>query len=238
MNLSAANAPTPATPSRPVAHSDMAAPTPLQQALAAQLHDARLVLTPLPGTPIQLWLLDAAPLRRAFSDDEVHRIQNEPLYWCFCWASGLVMAQWLLQHPEKVRGQTWLDFGAGSGVVAIAAAMAGAKRVIACDIDPLARQACAANAAANGVTLELSDDFDIAPACDGIVAADVLYDRANLPWLDLFVQTAGQVVVADSRVRDFQHPHYRRIAQMEATTWPDLDESPEFRRVSLYQSPA
>lgn len=207
---------------------------PLQHALSQQLHDARLVLTHLPNSPIQLWLLDAAPLRRAFTDAEVQRIQNEPLYWCFCWASGQVMAQWLLEHPDRVRGKTLLDFGAGSGVVAIAAALAGAARVIACDIDPLARQACVANAAANGVTLEICDNFDTAPKADWIVAADVLYDRANLCWLDRFAQAAGEVMVADSRVRDFQHPHYQRLGQAPATTWPDLEESAEFRHVSLY----
>lgn len=206
----------------------------LQRALSAQLHDARLVLTPLPDLPIQLWLLDAAPLRRAFTDEEVQRIQQEPLYWCFCWASGLVMAQWLLKHPERIRGKTLLDFGAGSGVVAIAAALAGAARVIACDIDPLARQACLANAAANGVHLEISDDFETAPATDWIVAADVLYDRANLSWLDRFGQTASHILIADSRVRDFRHPLYQRIAHSPATTWPDLGESPEFRQVTLY----
>lgn len=207
---------------------------PLQQALSHQLHDAYLVLTPLPDSPIRLWLLDAAPLRRAFTDEEVQRIQNEPLYWCFCWASGQVMAQWLLAHPERVRGKTLLDFGAGSGVVAIAAALAGAARVIACDIDPLARQACLANAAANGVTLEIADNFDTAAATDWIVAADVLYDRTNLSWLDRFAQSTAQVLIADSRVRNFQHPHYQRLAQYPATTWPDLDESPEFRHVTLY----
>lgn len=218
------------------AHAPLAGPAlqALQEALSAQLHDARLVLTALPDLPIQLWLLDAAPLRRTFTDEEVQRIQNEPLYWCFCWASGLVMAQWLLKHPERISGKTLLDFGSGSGVVAIAAALAGAAKVVACDIDPLARQACLANAAANGVALTISDDFETAPAADWIVAADVLYERANLSWLDRFGQSAAQVLIADSRVRHFRHPLYQRMAQHPATTWPDLDESAEFRQVTLY----
>ncbi|THT99342.1 methyltransferase [Lampropedia puyangensis] len=210
---------------------------PLQATLSAQLHDAQLKLTPLPGTPLQLWLLDPAPMRRAFTDEEVQRIQQEPLYWCFCWASGLVMAQWLLNHPERVQGKTVLDFGAGSGVVAIAAAYAGAAKVVACDIDPLARQACLANAAANGISLEITERFAIpATPYDWILAADVLYERSNLRWLSTFSEAASQVLVADSRVRDFHHPHYQRIAQHEATTCPDLDESPQFRHVSLYHA--
>ena len=130
-----------------------------------------------------------------------------------------------------------LAFGAGSGVAAIAAAKAGAAEVVACDLDPLALQACRANAALNGVALEVSADFFAeADRFDVILVADVLYDRANLPLLDAFLTRGRQVLVADSRVRDFSHPPYRRIAAMEASTWPDLDESPAFRRVSLYHA--
>ena len=162
---------------------------------------------------------------------------DEPPYWCFCWASGLVLARWLAEHPQWVRGKTVLDFGAGSGVAAIAAARAGAAEVVACDLDPLALQASRANAALNGVALEVSADFFAeADRFDVILVADVLYDRANLPLLDAFLTRGRQVLVADSRVRDFSHPPYRRIAAMEASTWPDLDESPEFRRVSLYHA--
>lgn len=209
----------------------------LQHTLRSLLHDARLLATPLPGTDLRLWLLDAARMHRPFTPDEIRRVMDEPPYWCFCWASGLVLARWLAEHPQWVRGKTVLDFGAGSGVAAIAAARAGAAEVVACDLDPLALQASRANAALNGVALEVSADFFAeADRFDVILVADVLYDRANLPLLDAFLTRGRQVLVADSRVRDFSHPPYRRIAAMEASTWPDLDESPEFRRVSLYHA--
>jgi predicted nicotinamide N-methyase len=215
----------------------MTAPPALQAALSTLLGDAQLNAATLPGTDLKLWLIDADNMDRAFNPEETRRILQEPPYWCFCWASGLVLARWLAEHPEWVRGKRVLDFGAGSGVVAIAAAKAGALEVVACDLDPLAIEACRANAALNNVTLSYSADFFAeADRFDLIIVADVLYDRANLPLLDQFLSRGRQALVADSRVRDFQHPLYQRLGIWEACTWPDLAEPTEFRFVSLYHA--
>ncbi len=215
----------------------MNAPAALQQALTELLGDASLTAEALPGTDIRLWLIDAANMDRAFSPEETRRILEEPPYWCFCWASGLVLARWLADRPEWVRGKRVLDFGAGSGVAAIAAARAGAAEVVACDLDPLALAACRANAELNGVQLNYSDDFFAeTDRYDLVVVADVLYDRANLPLLDQFLSRGQVALVADSRVRDFNHPLYQRLDILDACTWPDLAEPAEFRRVSLYHA--
>lgn len=215
----------------------MTPPAALQAALADLLGDARLGAETLPGTDIRLWLIDAANMDRAFSPEETRRILEEPPYWSFCWASGLVLARWLAENPERVRGKRVLDFGAGSGVAAIAAAKAGAAEVVACDLDPLALAACRANAELNGVQLGYSTDFFAEPdRYDLIIVADVLYDRANLPLLDHFLSRGREALVADSRVRDFQHSLYSRLEILDACTWPDLAEPAEFRRVSLYHA--
>ena len=215
----------------------MTPPASLQQALNQLLGDARLSAETLPGADLRLWLIDAQNMDRAFSPEETRRILEEPPYWCFCWASGLVLARWLAERPEWVRGKRVLDFGTGSGVAAIAAAKAGALEVVACDLDPLALLACRANAALNGVELNYSADFFAeADRFDLIIVADVLYDRANLPLLDQFLSRGRQALVADSRVRAFQHPLYRRLGILEACTWPDLAEPAEFRHVSLYHA--
>ena len=215
----------------------MNAPVTLEGALGELLGDARLCIETLPDTELKLWLIDSANMDRAFSPEETRRILEEPPYWSFCWASGLVLARWLAERPEWVSGKRVLDFGAGSGVAAIAAAKAGAMEVVACDLDPLALQACRANAALNGVTLGYSEDFFAeADRYDLIIVADVLYDRANLPLLDQFLSRGREVLVADSRVRDFQHPLYERLDILDACTWPDLAEPAEFRRVSLYHA--
>ncbi|MFG0806425.1 class I SAM-dependent methyltransferase [Pseudomonas fluvialis] len=215
----------------------MSAPPALLQPLRQLLGDASLVAERLPGTDLTLWLIDAQNMDRAFSPEETRRILDEPPYWCFCWASGLAMARWLVEQPHWVQGKRVLDFGAGSGVAAIAAARAGAAEVVACDLDPLALQACRENAALNGVSLGYSADFFAeADRFDLILVADVLYDRANLPLLDHFLSRGQQALVADSRVKDFQHPRYQRLHMLEACTWPDLAEPQEFRQVSLYHA--
>ena len=209
----------------------------LQQSLSELLGDARLVATDLPGTALKLWLIDAHNMDRAFTPDETRRILYEPPYWAFCWASGLALARFLAEQPQWVKGKRVLDFGAGSGVAAIAAARAGALEVVACDLDPLALAACRANAQLNDVQLGYSSDFFAeADRFDLILVADVLYDRENLPLLDQFPTRGQQTLVADSRVRDFQHPLYRQLAMLKALTLPDLAEPHEFRNVSLYHA--
>ena len=96
-------------------------------------------------------------------------------------------------------------------------------------------QATQRNAQLNGVSLTLTDDyFGITGDVDLIIVADVLYDKDNFPWLERFVERAERVLIADSRVKNFAHPPYRQIECRDSCTLPDLDESAEFRDVSIY----
>ena len=142
-----------------------------------------------------------------------------------------------MHHPERVADRRVVDFGCGSGVVSIAAALAGAGEVIACDHDPFALEVTERNAALNGVRVQLASGFDsLAGPVELITAADVLYDRENLPWLNRFLRRADEVLVADSRLKSFNHPSYSEIARQVSVTVPDLDESSEFREVRVYLS--
>ena len=208
----------------------------LQATLATIIPGGRLTTLTLPDVPeIELLLLSPDYPRGKLSEAEMQRVMDNPLYWVFCWASGQVLARYLLDHPNWVSGRRVLDFGCGSGVVAIAAALAGAREVIACDIDPLALAATGINAHRNGVKLSLSDDyFAVAGELDIIIVADVLYDRENLPWLQRFAARAPRVLVADSRVKHFDYPPYVALSRRDSCTLPDLDESAEFRDVRIY----
>lgn len=208
----------------------------LTRRLRQVLPTARVELAALPDVPeLQLYLLNADFSNAALTPEEISAVLDYPAYWIFCWASGQVLARHLLDHPHWVRGRCVLDFGCGSGVAAIAAAKAGAARVIACDLDPDARLATATNARLNGVTVELADDFETVDATvDLILAADVLYDRSNLVWLDRFLHKAPQVLLADSRIKDLHAPGYRWLDRRTSTTWPDLDEFDDFRHVNFY----
>jgi predicted nicotinamide N-methyase len=211
-------------------------PADLAAALTALLGDACLSLQALPGSDLSLWLIDPANMARAFSPAETQRLLEAPPYWAFCWASGLALARWIVAHPEHVAGRQVLDFGSGSGIAGLAAARAGAARVVCCDLDPLALKACRANARANAVQIETLDDLHASTErFELILAADVLYDRANLPLLALLQTRAERILLADSRMRDLAHPGFTRITELQACTLPDLAEPDEFRRVALYQ---
>ena len=208
----------------------------LNQQLQQVLPSAARRITARPENPrIQLALLQGDYPQGELSAEEVRYCMDNPLYWVFCWASVQVLARLLPGRPDWVRGKRVLDFGCGSGVVAIAAALAGAREVIACDIDPLALEATQLNADLNGVALTLADDYEgVDGRLDLITAADVLYDHSNLHWLQRFSERSRRVLVADSRVKNFQHDQYREIERHASCTIPDLDESAEFRSVGVY----
>ena len=196
-----------------------------------------LSVTSLPLCPeISLVLLSSDYPRGKLDYDEMIAIMDTPAYWAFCWASGQVLGRYILTHPVEFKDKVILDFGTGSGVVAIAAKLAGAKRAIACDIDPDALDASAANAKLNGVSIELLDDIhNLQVDPDLIIAADVLYDRDNFPWIQSLPTLAQNILIADSRVDTGQLPGYQIIDRITATTIPDLDELKEFNDVRIYR---
>ncbi len=186
---------------------------------------------------ISLWLADPAIMAARLSEEVINAIFEEPAYWSFAWASGQALARKLLDNPDWVAGKTVLDFGCGSAVAGIAAAKAGAARVIACDLDPGALLAARANAELNQVELEyLNNFFALNEPVDVLLAADVLYDWENKPLLPVFLQKAARVIIADSRVRNFAEPGYHHTGTMQAVTFPDLGEFDEFKTVNFYDS--
>ena len=126
-----------------------------------------------------------------------------PPYWAFSWAGGQALARYLLDHPETVRGRTVLDFAAGCGIAAIAAHRAGARRVLAADIDPFAAAAATMNAQRNGATIEITTrDLIGAPgAWEVILAGDICYERptaeAVTAWLGTLAKAGALVLVGD-----------------------------------------
>jgi predicted nicotinamide N-methyase len=124
--------------------------------------------------PVELWQR---------TEQATGRPGLDPPFWAFAWAGGRALARYLLDHPEAVRGRRAIDVASGSGLVAIAAAKAGAAAVTAYDIDPLAAAAIAVNAEANGVTVPavcadvLNTDSLQAPAADLVLVADAFYEK-------------------------------------------------------------
>ncbi|MCG2580837.1 MAG: 50S ribosomal protein L11 methyltransferase [Marinobacter sp.] len=208
----------------------------LNHHLQKTLSRGRVAATRPAGCPqIALYLFDPSVLEGPLSHDEAQAVVAEPAYWSFCWASGQVLAAWILANPQRVAGKRVLDFGSGSGVVAIAAAKAGATEAIACDVDPAALDAAAANAQLNNVSVTLCGDWsERRGSIDLVTAADVLYDPENRPLLKAFRNAATEVLLADSRVKNLGDERYQRQTVIEGRTWPDLNEFEEFNQVRIY----
>jgi predicted nicotinamide N-methyase len=141
----------------------------------------RTAPAPVPYVP-ELVLYQATeltPLWRATAS-ELHGWDDSP-YWAFPWAGGQALARHLLDHPDVVAGRRVLDFATGSGLVAIAAARAGAASVAAADIDPFCRAAVLLNAHLNRVSLEFREEDPRgreAGELEVVLAGDVFYERA------------------------------------------------------------
>jgi predicted nicotinamide N-methyase len=152
------------------------------------------VLLHLAEEPIELWE----------RTEQERGGQLPPPFWAFAWAGGQALARYVLDHPDLVRGRTVFDLAAGSGLVAIAAARAGAASVTAVEVDPLAVAAIAINAAANdvSVSITLGDVLDgDAAGADVVLAGDVFYSRPMtervLPFLQRARAGGARVLMGD-----------------------------------------
>ena len=134
----------------------------------------------VPHAPeIALHLADEATALWQKTEDELGAIGLPPPFWAFAWAGGQALARHILDNPALVAGRRVLDFASGSGLVAIAAAKAGAASVEACEIDAFAIAAIALNASANGVevTPVNADLVGTDSGWDVVLAGDVSYER-------------------------------------------------------------
>jgi len=161
-------------------------------------------LLPTPHVPeISLHLADEATELWLKTEEQLGEMGLPPPFWAFAWAGGQALARYLLDNPETVRGRSVLDVASGSGLVAIAAAMAGASRVEANDIDAFAAEAVALNAAANGVEVaaRLGDLVGRDEGWDVVLAGDIFYERdiaaAMEAWLRALEGRGARVLIGD-----------------------------------------
>jgi predicted nicotinamide N-methyase len=163
-----------------------------------------------------------------------------PPYWGFAWPGGQALARYIIDNPERVKGSTVLDFGAGSGLVAIAAAKAGAACVVAAETDPLALAAIELNASANAVFIEPLgyDIIGTNARWDTILAGDMCYERPLaerlLPWLRALTKDGVHVLIADPGRNYFPKTGVTKLATYSVPTSLELEDR-AVRETSVYE---
>jgi predicted nicotinamide N-methyase len=176
---------------------------------------------------------------------EQGRTEQDPPFWAAAWPGGQALARYVLDHPDLVAGRTVLDLGAGSGLVAVAAVLAGATRVVASEVDRFGLAAIPENAALNGVTgIEPVGDLlgEGPPAVDVVLAGDVCYDRTMtervLPFLDAARAAGAEVLIGDPGRPYLPHDRLTEAAVHEVA---DADASATLparvRRTTVWRLP-
>jgi predicted nicotinamide N-methyase len=160
-------------------------------------------------------------------------------FWSFPWAGGQALARYLLDHPDVVAGRRVLDLAAGSGLVAIAAALAGAADVTANDIDPYAAAAQEMNAKANGVriTTLMADLLDSDTDAGVVLAGDVCYERElsdrMLAFLTRAQRRGADVLLGDPGRTYLPHEQLIEVASYDVPTTLVLEDQ-QTKRTTIW----
>jgi predicted nicotinamide N-methyase len=203
----------------------------------ARAHMQQLLEQHAPLRPVPLCPELRAHYAHALVDvwEAAERLAGQPLpapFWAYPWAGGIALARVLLDRPELTRNRRVLDFGAGGGVTACAAAMTGAARVVANDIDATALLVCAIAAAEQQLPVETMhadvcdapayvDDFDV------VLCSDLYYERHETPRQQSVLARArasgAEVLVADAGRTYFDDTGMELIASYEVPVPADLE---------------
>ena len=180
---------------------------------------------------------ELVPLWRK-TEEELATEGVPPPYWAFAWAGGQALARYVLDNGMQSRSV--LDFGSGSGLVAIAAAKAGADKVLAADIDPFAAAAIALNADANRVEIDITTEDMIGRdgGWDAILCGDMCYERPLaerlLAWLRERARAGAAIYLGDPGRSYFPGTGVEKLAVYNVPTTRELEDR-EIRETTVYR---
>ena len=198
--------------------------------------NAALIAPPLvPEIKLHL-ATEVVPLWRK-TEEELEQMGVPPPYWAFAWAGGQALARYLLDNPGIVGGKRVLDFGAGSGLVALAAARVGAASVLAADIDSFAIAAIKANAEANAlsVTVTAEDVIGSTDPYDVILVGDMCYERPLAERLMEWLKASpAQILLGDPGRSYFPKSGLERLALYNVQTTRELEDR-EIRETGVWR---
>jgi predicted nicotinamide N-methyase len=197
-------------------------------------------LLAVPHTPeIHLYLADEANALWEKTEEELGEMGLPPPFWAFAWAGGQALARYILDHPEITRGKRVLDFASGSGLVAIAAARAGAASVEASEVDEFALAAIELNAGANrvGVMPRAGDMVGEDDDWQLVLAGDVSYERDMAErvtnWLARLAARGAQVLIGDPGRTYLARDRLDPIAEYRIPVTRELEDM-EIKRTQVW----
>jgi predicted nicotinamide N-methyase len=183
----------------------------------------------LPEIPLHL-ATEVTPLWEA-TESTLATVNLPPPYWAFAWPGGRAVARHVLDVPELVAGKRVLDFAAGSGMIAIAAAKAGAAEVRAVEIDDFAATVIAMNAEANGVAVQTVCEDIVGrplPGVDVVLAGDVCYERPMaervIGWFRGLARDGVLVIIGDPGRAYVPKTGLEALAKFAVPTSLDLED--------------
>jgi predicted nicotinamide N-methyase len=199
-----------------------------------------------PHTPeLSLHLADEITPIWKLTEEALAEIGLPPPFWAFAWAGGQALARYILDNPSTVAGRRVIDFASGSGIVAIAAAKAGAADVLAADIDPFCGAALSVNAAANSAGACTATDANLldapAPAwADVILAGDICYEKPLaervMAWLTAARAAGATVLIGDPGRSYFPRTGLTKLAEYQVPTTRELEDF-EVKKTAVWTLP-
>lgn len=198
-------------------------------------------LTPPLVPEVQLRLAEESLPIWQKTEEELGEMNVPPPYWAFAWAGGQALARYLLDNRQLVANLNVLDLGSGSGLSAIAAKLAGARRVVAADIDAMALAAVALNAKANGVAIETRGDDLLAAEpepFDVVLVGDLFYERALADAVLRYAQAAraqgAEVLVGDPRRSYFPKDIFEQVSAYAVPVTRELEDA-EIKQTAVWR---
>ena len=198
-----------------------------------------------PHTPeLVLRLADEITPIWRLTEEALAEIGLPPPFWAFAWAGGQALARYVMDNPHVVAGRAVVDFASGSGIVAIAAAKAGARRILAADIDPFCGAALEVNAAANAVAVDFTDsDLLEAPPpawAEVILAGDICYEKPLaervMAWLGTARAAGATVLIGDPGRSYFPREGLAKLAEYQVATTRELEDM-EVKKTAVWTLP-
>jgi predicted nicotinamide N-methyase len=181
---------------------------------------------------LELHLADEITPIWKLTEEALEAIGLPPPFWAFAWAGGQALARYVIDTPEIVRGKRVIDFAAGSGMVGIAAKLAGARNVLCADIDAYCEAAVVLNAAVNGIDCAFTaENLLDAPApawAEVILAGDICYEKPLaervLAWLAGARAAGVTVLIGDPGRSYFPRTGLAKLAEYQVQTTRELED--------------